>query len=314
MKGLDISRSFYNNYGKPMLEKDFPEIIDYVAVGYVGSGSERYGFDDDVSMDHDYEHGFCIFIPGEDIISRRDAFTLERAYAKLPKEFCGLKRLHQSPVGGNRNGVIRTSDFYKSKVGSCNGNLSIDKWLSIPDYALAEATNGEVFFDAYGEFSKIRKSLLCMPEDIRIKRLAGNILLMSQSGQYNFARCLLHKEKDAAQLACYEFVNATMKTAFLLKKKYLPYYKWSFRALRETVKEESLAEKLSFLLSGDNSQSEITDAKYDIIEEVSCSIINELHRQNLSNSLCDNLEMHAYLINDKIKDERIRNMNILCTV
>lgn len=100
-------------------------------------------------------------------------------------------------------------------VGSENGRLSTEQWLRLPDYALAEAINGEVFFDNYGEFSNIREQLICMPDDIKLKRLAGNLLVMAQSGQYNFIRCMKHGELESAQLACVEFVNAAMRTIFL---------------------------------------------------------------------------------------------------
>ncbi len=216
MTGLEIARGYYAEFGKPMLESEFADILPFLAAGFAGSGSEHYGYDDEVSRDHDFEPGFCIFLPGEDIVDRRLAFRLERAYAKLPKEYAGIKRRPISPVGGNRNGVIRTEDFYLKAVGSSNGELSWEQWLRLPDYALAEAVNGEVFFDNHGEFSRIRESLICMPEDIKLKRLAGNLLIMAQSGQYNFARCMKHDEPEAAQLACVEFVNAAMKTTFLL--------------------------------------------------------------------------------------------------
>ena len=92
MKGLELSRRYYEEHGKPMLERDFPLLLPYIAVGFVGSGSDRYGFDDEISRDHDFEPGFCIFLPGEDIVDRRSEFLLERAYAKLPKEYMGFKR------------------------------------------------------------------------------------------------------------------------------------------------------------------------------------------------------------------------------
>ena len=60
MKGLELGRKYYEEYGKPMLEKEFPEIINSIAVGLVGSGSDCYGYDDDISHDHDFEPGFFI--------------------------------------------------------------------------------------------------------------------------------------------------------------------------------------------------------------------------------------------------------------
>ena len=311
MNGLEIAKGYYEEFGKPMLESEFADILPLLAAGFVGSGSEHYGYDDEISKDHDFEPGFCIFLPGEDIVDRRRAFQMERAYAKLPKEYAGIKRQPISPVGGNRNGVIRTEDFYMKSIGSANGELTAMQWLRLPDYALAEAVNGEVFFDNYGEFSRIREELICMPEDIKLKRLAGNLLIMAQAGQYNFIRCLKHGEPEAAQLACVEFVNSAMKVNFLLQDRYMPYYKWSFRALRELVGTEDLSEKISFLLSGDNRNDIVTGQKYIIIEEIASETIAQLQEKELTKAICGDLEKHAYSVNDKIADNTVRNMNIL---
>lgn len=314
MTGLEIAREYFEKFGRPMLEAEFADILPYLAAGFVGSGSEHYGYDDEVSRDHDFEPGFCIFIPGEDIVDSRRAFQLERAYAKLPQEYAGLRRQKISPVGGNRNGVIRTAEFYTKAVGSADGHLTAVQWLRLPDYALAEAVNGEVFFDNYGEFSGIREELICMPEDIKLKRLAGNLLLMAQAGQYNFLRCIKHGEPEAAQLACVEYVTAAMKTTFLLQDRYMPYYKWSFRALRGLVGTEELSEKLSFLLSGDNRDGAVAEKKYGIIEEIASDTIARLRERELTKAICGDLEKHAYSVNDKIADGTVRNMNVLIAV
>ena len=308
MNGLELSRAFYEEYGRPMLERDFPELLPYLAVGFVGSGSERYGFDDEISRDHDFEPGFCIFLPGEELIDRRAEFRLERAYARLPKEYGGVKRLPISPVGGNRNGVIRTAEFYSNAVGAPDGCLSMEAWLHVPDYALAEATNGAVYYDGYGEFSQIRESLLHMPAAARRKRLAGNLLLMAKSGQYNYVRCLQHGEPAAARLACAEFANAAMKAAFLLRGRYLPYYKWSFRALRALEDGEPLAERLESLLCGRQDDAQ------DLIEEIAAMFVTELREHGLTRADCGDLEKHAYSVNDQIGDSTVRNMHILAAI
>ena len=86
MKGLELAEKYYETFGAPMIREQFPEIGGLIAAGLTGSGSECYGYDDDVSGDHDFEPGFCLFLPGEEKIDRRTAFQLERAYAKLRKE------------------------------------------------------------------------------------------------------------------------------------------------------------------------------------------------------------------------------------
>ena len=55
MKGLEISEKYFNEFGLPVLKSEFSDLLDFLCVGLVGSGSECYGFDDDISTDHDFE-------------------------------------------------------------------------------------------------------------------------------------------------------------------------------------------------------------------------------------------------------------------
>ena len=313
MKGLEISKAFYKEYGEPMLRERFPKLRGYLAVGLIGSGSECYGYDDGLSRDHDFEPGFCIFLPGEEVVDRKAAFALERAYASLPKEFMVLRRATVAPVGGARHGVLRTAEFLLDKTGTKDGNLSLMQWLSLPDYSLSEVVNGEIFEDGYGEITAVREKLRHRPEDVRRKKLAGNLLLMAQSGQYNYRRCLGHGETAAAQLAVVEFVKTAMAVTFLLNDAYQPYYKWSFRAMRELPKLSMTAELLEFLLTTDNEEA-IREEKYYVMEDIASDVIAELQEQDLTKAVCGDLEKHAYSVNDRIADAGVRNMHILAAV
>ena len=296
-----------------MLEERFPELVPYLAAGLIGSGSECYGYDDEVSRDHDFEPGFCIFLPGEEVVDRKAAFALERAYAGLPREFMGLRRALVSPVGGARHGVIRTADFLMDKTGTNDGVLSLYEWLTLPDYSLSEVVNGEIFEDRYGGITAVRDRLRHRPQDVRLKKLAGHLLLMAQAGQYNYQRCLRHGETGAAQLAVTGFVKSAMAAAFLLNDAYQPYYKWSFRALRELDKLPFMAELLEYLLTTDN-EKDTKDEKIDVMEGIAADVIGELQAQGLTQAVCGDLEKHAYSVNDRIADAQIRNMHILAAV
>ena len=313
MNGLELSKAYFEACGLPMLREQFPELLPLIAAGLTGSGSECFGFDDDISRDHDFEPGFCLFLPDEDTVSRRDAFRLERAYAKLPREFMGLRRGLMQPVGGPRRGVLRTAEFFAEKAGAPDGALSPLQWLSAPDSALAEATNGEIFFDGLGQVTRIRQSLARYPEDVRRKKLAGNLLLMAQSGQYNYARCIRHGEGGAAQLAAVEFVRSGMQTVFLLNNVYMPYYKWSFRAMRALPRLSLLAELMEYLLTTGNDP-EMAPEKQDVMESMAADIIDELNAQGLTRAVCGDLEKHAYSVQDGIGDARLRSLHILAAV
>ncbi len=310
MKGLELSKAFYEAYGKEMLEKDFPELLPFLAVGLAGSGSECYGFDDEASRDHDFEPAFCIFLPDEDIIDSKTEFKLERAYAKLPKEFMGFKRSPLNPVGGNRHGVIRTSDFFASKTGSPDGSLSLDAWFSVPEFSLLEATNGEIFSDPSGQFSAIRHKLKYFPESVRLKKLAGHLLLMGQAGQYNYERCLKRGDTAAAQLAIFEFSQSAMHCIFLLNRAYMPYYKWAFKMLKELPVLGKLAADLEYLISSGNEEKEAIK-KQEMIEKICSKIAVELRKSGLTHLESSEMERLAYAINDTIPDPNVRNLNIL---
>lgn len=313
MKGLELSEKYYYEFGAPMIHSEFPDIESIIAIGLIGSGSECFGFDDEISTDHDFEPGFCMFIPDENIIDRKTAFRLEKAYSSLPKEFMGYKRQALNPVGGKRNGVIRIGDFFESKVGSENGILSTRDWFSIPEYSLAEAVNGKVFRDDLGMLCEIRSHLSKMPENVRLKKLAGNVLILGQAGQYNYSRCISHGETAAAQLSAFEFVKAAMSIIFLLNRTYMPYYKWSFRAMKELPLLSVLSPSLEYLISTGNGNDEAAK-KADIIEIIYNDIISELKNQSLSDYSGASAEGHAYSINNKITDSEIRNLNILFAV
>ena len=65
MKGLELCKEYFLAYGEEML-KAFPEVENRIAAGLAGEGSECYGFDDELSRDHDFEPGFCLWLTEEE--------------------------------------------------------------------------------------------------------------------------------------------------------------------------------------------------------------------------------------------------------
>ena len=309
MQGLELAKKYYEECGAPMLHEQFPEWEGLIAAGLCGSGSECFGYDDEVSQDHDFEAGFCLFLPGEDVIDRQTAFRLERAYAKLPKEFMGFRKSLLSPTGGNRHGVIRMSDFFLAKTGSPDGGLGLYDWFRVPENSLLEAVNGEIWRDDSGIFSIRRAALRKMPEDVRLKKLAGELATMAQSGQYNYLRCLDHGDEAAAQLAAVTFTQAAIHAVFLLNRTLMPYYKWQFRALRELPELSGLAQPLYFLISSGNGADEMMD-KYAAIENIASAVIGKLQEQGITEATCGDLSKHANSVNDHVADPALRNEDL----
>lgn len=309
MQGLDISREFYKQYGKPMLEEQFSDVIDRIAVGLAGEGSECFGYDDKISQDHDFDAGFCLWITAED--EKKFGFRLGRAYSKLPKEFMGLRRSLMSPVGGNRHGVITVESFYTRFLGTPNAPNTVEQWLYIPSCSLANATNGEVFADNLGMFSEIRNELKKgYPEDVRRKKLASHIIFMAQSGQYNYSRCVSRGELGSAQLAIFEFVRNAISAIYLLNNVYEPFYKWAYRGLANLEILGSISDALQGLTELDNSPQNVK-TKQEVIEDIAILMIKEFENQDITKAQGNDLEKHAYSILDSIKNNTLRNMHIM---
>lgn len=308
MKGIELARRFYEAYGKEMIQEQFAPYRDRIAVGLVGEGSECFGFDDDLSSDHDFEAGFCLFVTKEDY--EIFGFALERAYAKLPKSFEGYSRQLLSPVGGARRGVLVIDDFYQKYLGSPTAPASVEQWLYLPHESIACACNGEVFCDALGAFSSVRKELLLgYPKDIRLKKLAAHAAMVYQSGIYNYPRCIARGENGAAQLAVFEFVKHAVSMIYLLNNVYEPFYKWVYRGMRALPILSQLEMSLVALTELGNTEAEAT-AKLESMTEIAQLLAQECAEQFLS-AHSDDLERTAYELQNSIQTEKLRNMHIM---
>lgn len=304
VKGLELAEQYYQIYGARMINEKFPRYKDRIAVGLVGDGSECYGFDDEISQDHDWGPGFCLWLDKKDY--EEIGPDLQREYESLPQQFNGFKRL-TSQWGGGRVGVFEIGAFYGKFLGRPDPPKSLEQWLYLPEDYLSSCTNGKVFVDPLGEFSKIRKELLeFYPEDVRLIKIAARCMSCAQSGQYNYIRSIRRKEYFAANFAEIKFCSDIMSLVFLLNKRYAPFYKWRHRAVRSLpILGELLYQKITDLVG-------ISDykRKNNIIEEISGEVIKEFQRSGLSDSSSDFLLDHGPVIHQKIKDENLRKRNV----
>ena len=85
MKGLELARAYWEELGRPAYEKNCPEVLEKASVGLVGEGSECFGFDDEISRDHDWGPGFIVLVAKEtyDTIGNRLAAAYEALAAEL---------------------------------------------------------------------------------------------------------------------------------------------------------------------------------------------------------------------------------------
>lgn len=309
--GMQLAKSYWQTYGKQLLE--LPKFRDYknrIAAGLVGHGSECYGFDDEISRDHDFGPGFCLWLTDEDYAEIGE--DLQAAYDSLPQEYAGFGSREETPrakscEGSKRVGIFSISEFFENITGFSTAPSQNEPhlWLSLSEPTLAAATNGQIFADPLGEFSKTRQSFKLMPDDVRISLISRRLGMMAQAGQYNVPRMLARKDGAAAWLSINEFVSATASIVFLLNNPisagYLPYYKWQFAALRKlsarmASRLSGVANQLESLMrlssaacfggigfgEGTKGSSEAESKINEIIQNVCNEVVQELKYQGLS--------------------------------
>ena len=282
---LERSREFYETVGRKMIQKQFPEYENRIAVGLVGEGSDCYGFDDEISMDHDYAVGFCMWLTQEDYTQIGDA--LQREYNNLVENKDRLKY---------RRGVYTINDFYNQLLGTSQNyekKVKVD-YRKIEEFQLAAVTNGMVFCDELGTFTKIRENLLAYyPERIWKRKLAQSLHEFSQYAQSNYARMMAREDFLTAQICIGKAIESAMDLMYLLNKTYAPYYKWKKKGLENfslSKKILPLLEKIVELPSQSHAWKNVAyqatvvnkqDSCVELFEQVAQIILSELKRQDL---------------------------------
>ena len=314
--GLKISEMFFEEYGLPMLGKNFAEYKDEIAAGLVGQTSECFGYDDYISRDHDYAPGFCLWLPEK--LKKKIGDDLQKAYDELPVEEFILN--HRADVGmaepsrtmtgarSHRVGVHSIEEFYFEHTGMTKAPVTTQEWLATPMMHLSEAVNGKVFSDPSGEFSAIRNVWAGFyPEDLIKKKVAADLAMAGKTGQFNYVRSIKRGDIGAAYCCVTEFIYKITAALFLLNGRYMPYYKWRFRAMKEFTTLSCVAEPL---LKLSQMSEEESPGKVDLIEEISGSIVKELVKRGWSSGYSDYLLDNAKLVMKTISDTEIASWNV----
>lgn len=300
-----MAECYFEEIGLPMLRQEFAPYLERIAAGLVGDGSECFGFDDSLSQDHDWGPGFCLWLSQDDY--EAIGARLQEALDALPKTFAGWGPRRTSVWGEGRVGVFEIRSFYRRFLGLDRVPVELNNWLMLPENSLAACTNGKVFRDPLGEFSRWREALNAFyPEDVRRKKIAARCMTIGQTGQYNFPRCVQRGEMFCAQYAETKFCTDVISLVFLLNRRYTPFYKWMHRAVRDLpVLGGCIHERIASLIRETDFAK-----KGEQIEEICSLLIQEFGRQQLSGYDHSFLVEHGPVIQATIQDRQLRERNV----
>ena len=247
MNVIEKNRRFYELYVADLIHRQFPEYEDRIAVGIAGEGSDCFGYDDEISRDHDFGTGVCLWVTDEDM--DRFGHDLDIAYNNLVDS---AERSYYTERLRERRGVMTIHDFYSDILqmdcDTQNCTMTESEWYHLDHSCLKTATNGVVFRDDLGAFTAFRRLLLdYYPDRVWRTRIAEQLHEYAASLQVNYARCMSRKDLVAAELCRSQGIRSAMELFFLLRREYPPYYKWTYHALTQLDAEGVMSDRIQKL-------------------------------------------------------------------
>jgi hypothetical protein len=239
MKGLDLSRKYYYECVKPIIQANIPELEGEYAAALIGYGSDVIGNDDELSVDHEWGPRCHFFL--SETMHEKYALTLDKILEdNLPLEFEGFPTrsvftehwgsIPSKDGTGYHHVVITTPPrFLELTIGVPGVPGSDLDWLAVSEQRLVEFTTGEVFEDFTGELTGLREKLAYFPEDVWKYRIAYSL---SDIGTDDSLISLCGQRGDliSMHLNAARTVEKIMRLVFLLNRTYAPLYsKWLHR-------------------------------------------------------------------------------------
>lgn len=222
---IDVSRSFFNEVVKPILEEKFPEETAQAACGIFGYGSEALRLDDTYSSDHHWGLRIDALVPDE-ICQERCQEIVQVVSANLPSSYRGHS-LREGHITGSGLAPDSLTDYLKRTIGIDHAPETYQEWLNLPEEDVMHIINGEVWHDPSGNFTGIRRVFNgYYPEPVRLRRIAHWCRYFSGMGTYALKRAILRDNEFFAATAFGKAIRWGVQLAFMLDRQYYPYDKW----------------------------------------------------------------------------------------
>ena len=297
MRGMEIAKRFFEQFGLPAMEEHFPGLKDRAGAGLIGRGSEVLGADDEHSRDHGWGPRFCLVLTESDF-EKTGKQVEEKLNAVKPREFEGLDLAEPQthPI------TVTTVDLiYRDLTGSAFPPSSLAEWASADENGLCFAQAGKVFHDPTGSLTERKRAFeqSYYPEPIWKWRIASKAHRLWDYGDYNTSGRLRERNDGPASLVGQGyFVEAAMQLAFLLNRRFAPYWKWLHWGFQQLP---TIAEKVEPLLTDLGSSGDLP-SRAAIISHV-CQVYREvLHERGIFPDRAWRNFMGSFEILDSIQD------------
>jgi hypothetical protein len=235
---IDVSREFFSEVVKPLLERECPEETAHTAFGAFGYGSEILRMDDDYSQDHHWGLRINALMQDE-FYQERGERVIRTFEANLPATYRGHSL--REGLAGRGLSLMGLQAYLRRTIGLDHAPKTYAEWLSIPEEDIIHIVNGEVWYDPAGQFSAVRETFRqYYPEPVRRRRIAHWCRYFSGMGTYALKRAILRHNEFYANVTFVRALRLGVQLAFLLDKQYFPYDKWTMAYFERLPRMASL--------------------------------------------------------------------------
>ena len=328
VKGLELSRLFFEEAVRPVLAAEFPSLR--YAAALLGTGSEVLGFDTEMSADHGWGPRVDLFLGEEDYDSARDTIR-EALRHRLPRHFRGyptsftepdptdnnvqhLDARDTGPVNHKVESMAPRAFFLKYLAFDIEQEIEPADWLTFPEQKLRTVSSGGVFHDEIG-LEDLRRRFAYYPRDVWLYLLASAWARVGQE-EHLMGRAGSVGDELGSALIGARLVRDLMRLCFLMERTYAPYPKWFGTAFKQLSCAAELSPHLSAALAAPTWQGreQHLAAAYrtvaELHNELGITAPLQTEPRDFFGRPLRVIELHGFSqrILENIKDERVRRI------
>lgn len=309
MRGLEVSRCFFSDWGLPWLERQWPELLPRLAAGRIG-GSDTIEADDEWSRDHDWGPSFNVWLTLADYrhFGRRLSREINTA---APREFLGARFRFFDQEKENVT-VDPTAAFIESYTGCATPPARSRDWfrhyrgrsLVEREAWLYFLRHGAIFHDPLGEFSERRAAFANYPRDVLLKVIHEQCMTLWYVGEYKFGSRLVYRDDPyPLHSAISQSAEAAMRLCFYLHDDYAPHWQWLHHQFLRLPEARDLAPLLDRFLQGKSARE-----CAEVVPEIMALITKRLADGGWIEGGHHSMQRAANEIKAQISDRAIREL------
>lgn len=290
IKGRELSSQFYAEVVKPLLTNTPHDAV------LIGEGSDVLGFDQPISIDHDWGPRITIFISSNDEVQ----LIREKIISNLPEKYLGFSTFADEDASNIQVTTAKQWLYENLDINDIH-SLTFSDWLSFPQQHLLQFVGGVTFADSLGDYKKAKQILSWYPDDVWRWAMASQWYLIWSSEQL-IQRTLEAEDYLGSQLILQKTIRYCIEMHLLQSKQYKPYDKWLGSVLGK-LEGSSFFKKRFLKISSTNN----TDKQIELLQQMLIRLGENYNSLGLTKEVEPKIVPYEVGVNNAVRPYKIYN-------